>query len=83
MYPRSQVSLKDHWSSGLQKCDFVNVWISCFQSLRDIDYIVKDKTFLESVMDTEFYDQTQTERGVFYNGKLATFCEKYRPPALS
>ena len=45
--------------------------INVFQSLRDIDYIIKDKTFLESVMDTEFYDATET--GIFYNGKLVSF----------
>ena len=37
-----------------------------FQSLRDMDYIIKDKTFLESIMDTEFYDTS--EMGIFYNG---------------
>lgn len=41
---------------------------SCFvfQSLKDIDYVIKDRTFLESIMDTEF-DETM-ETGVFYNG---------------
>jgi len=36
------------------------------QSLKDVDYVIKDKTFLESIMDTEF-DETM-ETGVFYNG---------------
>ena len=33
-----------------------------------MDYIIKDKTFLESVMDTEFYDTTET--GIFYKGTI-------------
>ena len=37
-----------------------------FQSLRDLDYVVKDKTLLESIMDTEFFDAT--EKGIFYKG---------------
>ena len=37
-----------------------------FQSLRDVDYVVKDKTLLESIMDTEFFDAT--EKGIFYKG---------------
>lgn len=41
-----------------------------FQSLRDIDYVIKDKTFLESIMDTEFDDTMET--GVFYNGNVLT-----------
>jgi hypothetical protein len=36
------------------------------QALRDVDYVVKDKTLLESIMDTEFFDAT--EKGIFYKG---------------
>nr|KAG5686494.1 hypothetical protein BaRGS_018746 [Batillaria attramentaria] len=38
---------------------------AALESLRDVDYVVKDKTLLESVMDTEFFDAT--EKGIFYN----------------
>ncbi|XP_053401621.1 meckelin-like isoform X2 [Mercenaria mercenaria] len=45
----------------------INRFFSAFidRSLRDIDYVIKDKTFLESIMDTEFDDTSET--GVFYN----------------
>ena len=39
------------------------VWL---QSLKDLDYSIRDKNLLESVMDTEFLDAT--EKGLFYNG---------------
>ncbi|KAK3586521.1 hypothetical protein CHS0354_035056 [Potamilus streckersoni] len=40
-------------------------------SLRDIRYVVKDKTFLETIMDTEFLDST--EKGIFYNDNGHSF----------
>ena len=33
-----------------------------------MDYIIKDKTFLESIMDTEFYAIDDSDMGIFYNG---------------
>lgn len=36
--------------------------------MRDVDYVVKDKTLLESIMDTEFFDAS--EKGIFYNGNI-------------
>ena len=39
-----------------------------FQSLKDVDYVVKDKTLLENILDTEFLDAS--EKGIFYNGRL-------------
>lgn len=40
-----------------------------FQSLRDIDYIIKDKLLLESILDMEFQESTD-KKGFFYNGKF-------------
>lgn len=37
-----------------------------FQSIRDINYVVKDKNFMEKLLDTEFLELT--EKGIFYNG---------------
>ena len=37
------------------------------QSIRDIDYLIKDKLLMESILDVEFQDVS--ERGIFYNGK--------------
>ena len=38
-----------------------------FQAIKELDYTVKDKKFIESMMDIEFADSD--EKGVFYNGK--------------
>lgn len=46
-------------------CGFID------HSLRDVDYVVKDKTLLESIMDTEFFDAT--EKGIFYNDNGHSF----------
>ncbi|XP_021355740.1 meckelin-like [Mizuhopecten yessoensis] len=45
----------------------INRFLSAFidHSLKDLDYVVKDKTLLESIMDTEFFDAS--EKGIFYN----------------
>ncbi|XP_076112599.1 meckelin-like [Mytilus galloprovincialis] len=45
----------------------VNKFLAGFvdHSLKEIDYVVKDKTLLESIMDTEFLDAS--EKGIFYN----------------
>ena len=43
---------------------------SCYwpsQSIRELDYVVKDKLFLEKVLGMEFYDAM--DRSLFYNGK--------------
>ncbi|KAK7460326.1 hypothetical protein BaRGS_00038914, partial [Batillaria attramentaria] len=52
----------------LRRTNMLNKFLCGFidHSLRDVDYVVKDKTLLESVMDTEFFDAT--EKGIFYNG---------------
>lgn len=39
------------------------------QSLRDVDYIIKDKTLIEGILDTEFLDPL--EKGLLYNGEPA------------
>ena len=38
-----------------------------FQSLRDLEYTVKDKIFFESLLDAEF-EQILDNKGNFYNG---------------
>ena len=38
-----------------------------FQSLRDLEYTVKDKIFFESLLDAEF-EQILDNKGIFYNG---------------
>ena len=38
-----------------------------FQAIKELDYTVKDKKFIESMMDIEFADSD--EKGVFYNGQ--------------
>ncbi|GFR70016.1 meckelin [Elysia marginata] len=40
-------------------------------SLRDIDYVVKEKTFLEKILDTEFLELT--DQGIFYNDNGHSF----------
>jgi len=37
------------------------------QSIRELDYVVKDRLFLEKVLGMEFYDAV--DRSLFYNGK--------------
>ena len=37
-----------------------------FQSLHDLDYVVKDRLFLEKVLSMEFYDAM--DRSLFYRG---------------
>ena len=50
--------------------------ITILQSLRDVDYVVKDKTLLESIMDTEFFDTT--EKGIFYKGQSQVTLKRRR-----
>ncbi|GFN86065.1 meckelin [Plakobranchus ocellatus] len=40
-------------------------------SLRDIDYVVKEKTFLEKILDTEFLELA--DKGIFYNDNGHSF----------
>ena len=40
---------------------------SLMQSLRDVDYVVKDKVFAERALGMEFYDPV--ERSLFYKGE--------------
>jgi hypothetical protein len=39
------------------------------QALRDLDFEVRQKLFLEKVLDVEFQDATITDKAVFYAGK--------------
>ena len=38
------------------------------QALRDLDFEVREKLFLESVFDIEFQDPTISDKAVFYTG---------------
>ncbi|XP_067651968.1 meckelin-like [Haliotis asinina] len=51
----------------------LNKFLQAFidHSLRDLDYVVKDKTLLESVMDTEFFDVQ--DKGILYNDNGHSF----------
>jgi len=40
-------------------------------SLREVDYVVKEKSFLEKVLDTEFLELT--DKGIFYNDNGHSF----------
>ena len=42
-------------------------FISLLQSLRDVDYVVKEKLFLERLLEIEFYDAV--DRSLFYQGE--------------
>ena len=52
------------------KCFPMTELISIFipmQSLREVDYVVKEKSFLEKILDTEFLELS--DKGIFYNGE--------------
>lgn len=51
----------------------MNKYLSAFieHSIKDVDYIVKDKTFLENVMDAEFVETLGTS--IFYNDNGHSF----------
>ena len=38
------------------------------QALKDLDFEVRDRLFLESVMDIEFQDTNVSEKAIFYKG---------------
>ncbi|XP_074646221.1 meckelin-like isoform X2 [Tubulanus polymorphus] len=52
---------------SLQAYNLVTKFLSAFidHALKDLDYIVKDKLLLESILDLEF--EEVTEKGAFYN----------------
>ena len=37
--------------------------------MRDLDFEIRDKLFVESVFDIEFQDPSITDKAVFYTGK--------------
>ena len=39
-----------------------------FQALRDLDFEVREKLFVESVLDIEFQDPAIMDKAVFYTG---------------
>ena len=52
-----------------------SLWCGCFthflilfQALRDLDFEVRDRQFLETVLDIEFHDPTISEKAAFYTG---------------
>ena len=40
-----------------------------FQALRDLDFEVRDKMIVESILDIEFQDPTISDKAIFYSGK--------------
>ena len=39
------------------------------QALRDLDFEVRDKMIVESILDIEFQDPTISDKAIFYSGK--------------
>ena len=37
-----------------------------FQALQDLDYDVRERLFLEKVLDCEFFDVSASDKAVFY-----------------
>ncbi|GAB1601198.1 meckelin [Argonauta hians] len=60
-------------SDYLQAHEVMNKYLSSFidHSLKDTDYFVKDKTFLENVLNAEFTDTTT--QGIFYTDNGHSF----------
>ncbi|XP_076448752.1 meckelin-like [Babylonia areolata] len=58
---------------SIEAYNMLNRFLCAFldHSLRDVDYVVKDKTLLESIMDTEFFDAT--DKGIFYKDNGHSF----------
>ena len=52
-------------------------WFNIFQALRDLDFEIRDKLFVESVFDIEFQDPSITDKAVFYTGTNVNICFKY------
>lgn len=40
--------------------------IDCFQALKDVDYIVKEKNIFEKLFDCEMYSSISDSKGIFY-----------------
>ncbi|XP_064610907.1 meckelin-like [Liolophura sinensis] len=62
-----------HTEKLIQAYATVNKFLSAFidHSLRDVDYIIKDKTLIEGILDTEFLDPL--EKGLLYNDNGHSF----------
>ena len=39
-----------------------------FKALRDLDFEVRDKMIVESILDIEFQDPTISDKAIFYTG---------------
>ncbi|PVD20536.1 hypothetical protein C0Q70_18692 [Pomacea canaliculata] len=65
--------LSSNKEKSIEAYNTLNKFLCAFidHSLRDVDYVVKDKTLLESIMDTEFFDAS--EKGIFYNDNGHSF----------
>ena len=46
----------------------LDLLILFIQALKDLDFEVRDRLFLESVMDIEFQDSNVSEKAIFYKG---------------
>ena len=50
-------------------CFIIAISFNLLQALRDLDFEIRDKLFIESVFDIEFQDPSITDKAVFYTGK--------------
>ena len=59
-----------HDEGTVHLCENILQLVTCvhfLQSLHELDYVVKDRLFLEKVLSMEFYDAM--DRSLFYRGK--------------
>ena len=49
-------------------CALCFIYVLLSQALRDLDFEVRDKLFIESVFDIEFQDPSIMDKAVFYTG---------------
>ena len=63
------VDLPQSWTHPSQHVPhFAYVLSYYLQALKDLDFEVRDRLFLESVMDIEFQDSNVSEKAIFYKG---------------
>jgi hypothetical protein len=46
------------------------------QALRDLDFEVRDKMAVESILDIEFQDPSISDKAIFYTGKTKLLLKK-------
>nr|XP_040580158.1 meckelin-like [Lepeophtheirus salmonis] len=59
--------------------DTMNKFLNRFleHALRDIDYEIRDRIFLEQVIDTEFQDSSTSEKAIFYSDNCNSFSDLF------